>query len=36
MKLPQEKKFGANADERETYLPKQFGSENKFDEEKRK
>ena len=32
MKLPKSKKFGANADEKETYLPKQYDCEIKFDE----
>jgi len=36
MKLPQSRKYGANLDERETFAPKQFDLENKFDENKKK
>lgn len=36
MKLPNGKEYGANSDERETYAPKKFDLDQKFEEIKRK
>ena len=36
MKLPKSRQYGANIDDKETFAPKQFEIDKKFDENKRK